>query len=179
MRVSSPPTGGSSSRSIGEDRGAVKVAVVGTGHVGQVTAVTLASLGHQVAGLDSDPEKIGSLRRGQAPLLRVGARGGPDRSDGSRSRAIRARPRRRIAGGRMSSSSAWARRRTRGRSDFAAVEGRGRHRPARRRRCGRGGQVTVPTGTAERICATFERNRPGPTFHRFEPGVWPCSGGGW
>jgi UDPglucose 6-dehydrogenase len=50
-------------------RSFMRVAVVGTGHVGLVTATTLASLGHDVVGLDRDEEKIGQLRRGICPFF--------------------------------------------------------------------------------------------------------------
>jgi UDPglucose 6-dehydrogenase len=38
----------------------MKVAVIGTGHVGLVTCVALASVGHQVAGTDSDCVVVGT-----------------------------------------------------------------------------------------------------------------------
>ena len=44
----------------------MRVAVVGTGHVGLVTCVTMAELGHQVVGLDSDPEKVEQLSAGHS-----------------------------------------------------------------------------------------------------------------
>lgn len=50
----------------------MRVAVVGTGHVGLVTASTLAYLGHEVVGLDNDPEKIRLLREGTAPFYEPG-----------------------------------------------------------------------------------------------------------
>lgn len=40
------------------------VTVVGAGHVGLVTAATLASMGHEVRALDADAEKIRSLEAG-------------------------------------------------------------------------------------------------------------------
>ena len=46
----------------------MRVAVVGTGHVGLVTAVSLASLGHDVAGMDLVPETVEALQRGEAPF---------------------------------------------------------------------------------------------------------------
>jgi UDPglucose 6-dehydrogenase len=48
------------------------VAVIGTGHVGLVTCASLASIGHQVAGLDSDTGKIDALRRGIMPFSEPG-----------------------------------------------------------------------------------------------------------
>lgn len=50
----------------------MRVVVVGTGHVGLVTAATLASLGHDVIGLDQDEEKIGQLKRGMCPFFEPG-----------------------------------------------------------------------------------------------------------
>ncbi|HEY7876310.1 MAG TPA: UDP-glucose/GDP-mannose dehydrogenase family protein [Actinomycetota bacterium] len=50
----------------------MRVAVVGTGHVGLVTASTLAYLGHDVVGLDNDPDKIRLLKAGTAPFFEPG-----------------------------------------------------------------------------------------------------------
>jgi UDPglucose 6-dehydrogenase len=50
----------------------MRVVVVGTGHVGLVTAATLAALGHDVIGVDNDEEKIGRLRRGDCPFFEPG-----------------------------------------------------------------------------------------------------------
>lgn len=50
----------------------MKVAVIGAGHVGLVTAVGLASLGHRVAGTDSDGERIAQLSRGTVPFHEPG-----------------------------------------------------------------------------------------------------------
>lgn len=50
----------------------MKVAVIGVGHVGLVTAATLAHFGHNVAGLDEDTAKIHSLQGGVAPFYEPG-----------------------------------------------------------------------------------------------------------
>ena len=50
----------------------MKVAVIGTGHVGLITSVTMAYLGHDVIGNDLDQEKIEMLQRGQAPFFEPG-----------------------------------------------------------------------------------------------------------
>ncbi len=50
----------------------MRVCVIGTGHVGLVTAVALAHLGHEVVGLDSDPERVATLRAGRAPFFEPG-----------------------------------------------------------------------------------------------------------
>ncbi len=50
----------------------MKVAVIGTGHVGLTTAATLAHIGHDVTATDSDGEKIELLRRGGMPFFEPG-----------------------------------------------------------------------------------------------------------
>lgn len=49
-----------------------KVAVVGTGYVGAVTATCLAFLGHSVRGLDTDSMRSGQLNNGQTPFHEPG-----------------------------------------------------------------------------------------------------------
>jgi UDPglucose 6-dehydrogenase len=46
-----------------------KVAVVGTGYVGTVTAVCLSWLGHDVVGFDMDHRRAGQLAAGQLPFF--------------------------------------------------------------------------------------------------------------
>lgn len=48
------------------------IGVLGLGHVGLPTALGLASLGWQVIGADSDPEKVAMIRRGAAPFHEPG-----------------------------------------------------------------------------------------------------------
>lgn len=50
----------------------MKVAVIGVGHVGLVTAATLAHFGHDVVGLDEDSAKIDTLKKGVAPFFEPG-----------------------------------------------------------------------------------------------------------
>jgi UDPglucose 6-dehydrogenase len=50
----------------------MRVGVIGTGHVGLITGVTLASVGHDVVGVDSDGEKIARLQLGEAPFFEPG-----------------------------------------------------------------------------------------------------------
>jgi UDPglucose 6-dehydrogenase len=50
----------------------MRVGVLGTGHVGLVTAAALASLGHEVSGVDSAAEKIDMLCRGEPPFFEPG-----------------------------------------------------------------------------------------------------------
>src|SRR5919197_719134 len=50
----------------------MRIVVVGTGHVGLVTAATLASLGHDVVGVDGDPGVVADLRQGRCPFFEPG-----------------------------------------------------------------------------------------------------------
>ncbi len=50
----------------------MKIAVIGTGYVGLVTAAGLAELGHRVIGTDKDGEKIGRIARGEVPFYEPG-----------------------------------------------------------------------------------------------------------
>jgi UDPglucose 6-dehydrogenase len=50
----------------------VKVVIVGCGHVGLVSAAGFAELGHEVAGVDSDPDRVALLQRGEAPFFEPG-----------------------------------------------------------------------------------------------------------
>ena len=49
-----------------------KVAVIGTGYVGAITATCLAFLGHSVCGFDSDSARAGQLNDGQVPFFEPG-----------------------------------------------------------------------------------------------------------
>lgn len=50
----------------------MKIAVIGTGHIGLVIAATMASLDHEVVGVDSDPEKIAMLEQQRSPFYEPG-----------------------------------------------------------------------------------------------------------
>ncbi len=50
----------------------MKVAVIGTGYVGLVTAATFSFLGHEVACLDINPERIAKLNAGEIPIYEPG-----------------------------------------------------------------------------------------------------------
>lgn len=50
----------------------MRIAVIGTGHVGLVTCATLAALGHDVVGNDSDAEKISVIKEGRSPFHEPG-----------------------------------------------------------------------------------------------------------
>lgn len=50
----------------------MKIAVAGTGYVGLVTGVCLASKGHQVACVDVDEKKVEMMRQGSSPIYEAG-----------------------------------------------------------------------------------------------------------
>ncbi len=50
----------------------MKIAVVGTGYVGLVSAACFAELGHHVYGVDIDKAKVEKLRRGESPIFEPG-----------------------------------------------------------------------------------------------------------
>lgn len=51
----------------------MKVGVIGTGHVGAITCLSLASVGHRVVGCDADSEKVNALANGRVPFHEPGA----------------------------------------------------------------------------------------------------------
>ncbi len=50
----------------------MRIAVIGVGHVGLVTAAAMAQLGHVVVGLDEDASKIETLASGETPFFEPG-----------------------------------------------------------------------------------------------------------
>ena len=50
----------------------MRLAVIGTGHVGLITCVTFAEMGHEVVGLDSDAKKVETLKAGRSPFFEPG-----------------------------------------------------------------------------------------------------------
>jgi GDP-mannose 6-dehydrogenase len=52
--------------------GEIRVAVLGLGYVGSVTAACLAHLGHRVTGVDRDEYKVDSIETGRAPFYEPG-----------------------------------------------------------------------------------------------------------
>ncbi len=50
----------------------MKLVIVGCGHVGLVTAAGFAEIGHEVVGVDSDPDRLATLQRAEAPFHEPG-----------------------------------------------------------------------------------------------------------
>ena len=66
----------------GRERGAMKIAMIGTGYVGLVSGVCFSDFGHEVVCVDKDPSKIELLKAGRGADLRAG----PRRADGAQRR---------------------------------------------------------------------------------------------
>ncbi|SLN56877.1 UDP-glucose 6-dehydrogenase TuaD [Roseivivax jejudonensis] len=50
----------------------MKIAMIGTGYVGLVSGVCFSDFGHEVACVDSNPEKVAKLERGEVPIFEPG-----------------------------------------------------------------------------------------------------------
>lgn len=50
----------------------MRLSVIGCGYLGAVHAAAMASIGHDVVGIDVDPRKIDALSRGEAPFFEPG-----------------------------------------------------------------------------------------------------------
>jgi GDP-mannose 6-dehydrogenase len=57
---------------VNRSTGEIRVAVLGLGYVGSVTAACLAHLGHRVIGVDRDEYKVTSIEAGRAPFYEPG-----------------------------------------------------------------------------------------------------------
>ena len=50
----------------------MRLSVIGCGYLGAVHAAAMASIGHEVVGIDVDERKIEALSRGEAPFFEPG-----------------------------------------------------------------------------------------------------------
>jgi UDPglucose 6-dehydrogenase len=144
----------------------MRVAIIGTGHVGLVTAVMLAEIGHDVAAVDVDQEKIETLRRGEAPFYEPGLQELLDRHGGSGRLSFGHDAAAVLPGAEAVFICVGTPANPDGEANLAAVE---RSAADIARYADDGvvviGKSTVPAGTAERIRATFERDRPDATLY--------------
>jgi UDPglucose 6-dehydrogenase len=139
----------------------MRVTVIGTGHVGLVTCVTLAHLGHDVIGTDSDRSKIEAIMSGVSPFYEPGL--DPLLHKGLTTQSLRFThdAEDAIAGADVVVISVGTPPRASGDANLVAVEAAGRA-VARYAtgRCLIVEKSTVPTGTAARLRRTLTRERP-------------------
>jgi len=143
----------------------MRVGVIGTGHVGLVTAVTLADAGHDVGAVDVDPEKIETLRRGEVPFYEPGLPELLDEQVSAGRLSFEREPAAVLPGAEVVFICVGTPSNPDGEANLAVVE----HAAADIARYADDGAVvvgksTVPAGTADRIRATFEHDRPDAAF---------------
>lgn len=144
---------------------AMRIGVIGTGHVGLVTCLALAGMDHRVVGTDADSAKVAALLRGTSPFFEPGV------EDLLRSETEAGRltfthdAQAAVADAEVVFVCVGTPPRADGATDLAAVE-----RVARLiARFATDGVLvvqksTVPSGTAERMASTIGRDRPGLGF---------------
>jgi UDPglucose 6-dehydrogenase len=144
----------------------MKVAVIGTGHVGLVTAATLASFGHEVSAVDSDAEKIDRLRRSELPFFEPGLPELVDEQIAAGRLSFEHESKAVLPGAELVMICVGTPANPDGETNLAAVERAALH-IARDADDGAVvvGKSTVPAGTADRIRTTFERVRPDARLH--------------
>jgi UDPglucose 6-dehydrogenase len=144
----------------------MKIAVLGAGHVGLVTAVTLAKLGREITVFDADPSKNELLRQSKPPFHEPGLDELVVEQTALGNLVVAQSAADAIARSDVVFVCVGTPARADGATNLAAVE-------ATTRSIARGAQTgtvvaeksTVPAGTAERIAQTLARERPGTEFH--------------
>jgi UDPglucose 6-dehydrogenase len=139
----------------------MNVGVIGTGHVGLVTCVTMAALGHRVVGCDSDPEKMEQLERGSAPFFEPGLQELLEETTGQRMLEFTSDAGRAIADSQVVFICVGTPAKASGEANLIAVEQAAQ--AVARHATGRTVVVeksTVPAGTAHRVRRTLVRERP-------------------
>lgn len=139
----------------------MKVAVIGTGHVGLVTSVALAASGHHVVGTDADPEKMSLLERGIAPFYEPGLQEALDSETAARRLSFNGDPREALVGAEIIFICVGTPARANGNANLVAIE----RAASDVARYAADGVViveksTVPAGTADRVRLTIQRENP-------------------
>ncbi|MGH2812530.1 MAG: UDP-glucose dehydrogenase family protein, partial [Actinomycetota bacterium] len=137
----------------------MKIAVIGTGHVGLVTAATLAKVGHEVVGVDDDAAKITLLRQGKAPFFEPGLQDLIDETTSAGRLSFIHGVAEAVPGAQVAFICVGTPGRADGEANLSAVEKAAtdvaRHASGEMVVVGKS---TVPVQTAERIKAILERN---------------------
>jgi UDPglucose 6-dehydrogenase len=139
----------------------VRVCVIGTGHVGLVTCASLAAVGHEVAGVEKDPEKLDALSRGVSPFYEPGLQELLDQSLGSGRLKFFAEIKEGIPDAEVIFICVGTPARATGEANLIAVERAAseavHHVPDRAVLVEKS---TVPAGTAHRVKRSVQRERP-------------------
>lgn len=138
----------------------MKLAVMGTGHVGLVTCVALASVGHDVAGTDVDVDKISRLADGVCPFYEPGLQEALVREMAGRRLSFTVDPAEALRDAEVIFICVGTPARANGEANLVAMETSAR---AIARHARDGAVVveksTVPAGTAARLRDTLARER--------------------
>lgn len=140
----------------------MKVGVIGTGHVGLVTCVTMAAIGHRVVGIDADAEKMQQLEQGITPFFEPGLQELLTETTREGTLSFTSDPADAIAGSEVVFVCVGTPARASGEANLIAVEQAAQ--TIARHASGRTVVVeksTVPAGTAQRVRRTLVRERPG------------------
>ncbi|MFN2490198.1 MAG: UDP-glucose/GDP-mannose dehydrogenase family protein [Actinomycetota bacterium] len=139
----------------------MKVGVVGTGHVGLVTCVTMAAIGHHVVGMDADAEKMEQLGRGVTPFFEPGLQELLERTTAEGTLEFSSDAEAAVAGAEVVFICVGTPARASGEANLIAVEQAAqtvaRHATGS---CAVVEKSTVPAGTAQRVRRTLLRERP-------------------
>jgi UDPglucose 6-dehydrogenase len=139
----------------------MNVGVIGTGHVGLVTCVTMAAVGHRVVGCDSDAEKMEQLERGVAPFFEPGLQELLEETTGQGSLTFTSDAAKAIAESQVVFICVGTPAKASGEANLLAVEQAAQ--AVARHATGKTVVVeksTVPAGTAQRVRRTLVRERP-------------------
>ena len=139
----------------------MRVGVIGTGHVGLVTCVSMAAIGHDVVGTDADIDKIERCKAGEAPFYEPGMQQLLSEQLAGGRLSFTDDANEAVAGAEVVFICVGTPPRADGEANLVAVE----HAARTVARCATGPIVvveksTVPTGTATRLRRTIARERP-------------------
>lgn len=139
----------------------VKVGVIGTGHVGLVTCVTMAAVGHEVVGTDNEAEKIDLLTAGRPWFFEPALEDLLKEQLSSGRLTFSTEPQQAIEDSQVLMISVGTPPRASGEANLVAVE-KAVQTVARyaTKECVIVEKSTVPTGTASRVRLTIDRMYP-------------------
>ncbi len=139
----------------------MRIGVIGTGHVGLITCVSLAEVGHDVVGMDADPAKVRALTEGTMPFFEPGVEDLLTKNVAAGRLRFTAAPHEAVAGADVVFICVGTPPRASGEANLLAVE-----QAARQVAADATGPLvvaqksTVPAGSADRLHRTIALERP-------------------